>query len=272
MNKRIWIGAVIALVVIGGLALLIFGKNSALSPQGSDSSRVSAQELLNNAVALEQKNEWQQAKELYQKLIAEHPDFKDIAQVQKKSEDLNMRIIFSGIETPQTIIHEVKAGDSLAKIAKQYNTTIELIKRSNNLVNDLIRAGQRIRVWTGVFSTFVDKSQNILILKCNDEVVKVYQVATGANNITPVGTFTIVNKLTNPSWFKSGAVIPPGSPDNILGTRWLGFDIAGYGIHGTTDPQSIGQQLTAGCVRMRNEEVEELYSILPTGTQVTIID
>ena len=272
MSKRIWIGAVIALVVIVGLALFIFaGKNTSL-PQGSNSSHGSAQELLNNAAALEQKNEWQQAKELYQKLIAEYSDFKDIAQVQKKSEDLNMKIIFSGIETPQTVIHEVKAGDSLAKIAKQYNTTIELIKRSNGLTSDMIRAGQRLRIWTGVFSVFVDKSQNILILKCNDEVVKVYQVATGANNITPVGTFTVINKLTNPSWYKSGAVIPPGSPENILGTRWLGFDIAGYGIHGTTDPQSIGQQLTAGCVRMRNEEVEELYSLLPAGTQVTIID
>ena len=139
-------------------------------------------------------------------------------------------------------------------------------------MSDTIRIGQRLRIWKGVFSIFVDKSQNILILKSDDEVVKVYSVATGKNNITPVGDLKIIDKLVNPVWFKSGAIVPPESPDNILGTRWMGFNIPGYGIHGTTDPSSIGQQLTAGCVRMRNEEVEELYSLLPMGTQVTIVD
>ena len=58
----------------------------------------------------------------------------------------------------------------------------------------------------------------------------------------------------------------------VLGTRWMGFDITGYGIHGTTEPDKIGQQVTAGCVRMRNEEVEELYTLIPVGTEVTIQD
>ncbi|MBM3248214.1 MAG: L,D-transpeptidase, partial [Candidatus Omnitrophica bacterium] len=57
-----------------------------------------------------------------------------------------------------------------------------------------------------------------------------------------------------------------------LGTRWMGFDIPEYGIHGTTEPESIGKQATKGCVRMINKDVEELYSILPVGTEVTIID
>ena len=169
-------------------------------------------------------------------------------------------------------MHEVQPGDSLAKIAKKYNTTVELIKKSNGLAGDVIKAGQRLRIWQGTFSVLVDKSQNIMILKSNDDVIKVYPVATGKNNITPVGTFKIVDKLINPVWFKSGAIVPPDSPENILGTRWMGFDIPGYGINATTDPSSIGQQLTAGCVRMRNEDVEELYGLLPVGTQVTITD
>ena len=119
----------------------------------------------------------------------------------------------------------------------------------------------------------MDKSQNILTLKCNDEIIKTYNVATGTNNSTPVGTFKIGNKLVNPVWYKEGAVVPAGSPENILGTRWLGFDdLPSYGIHGTTEPQSIGKQSTAGCVRMINAEVEELYSLLPIGTEVTVVD
>ena len=67
-------------------------------------------------------------------------------------------------------------------------------------------------------------------------------------------------------------MIPPESPDNALGSRWLGFDIKGYGIHGTLQPDKIGQQVTAGCVRMRNADVEELYRILPYATEVVITD
>jgi lipoprotein-anchoring transpeptidase ErfK/SrfK len=67
-------------------------------------------------------------------------------------------------------------------------------------------------------------------------------------------------------------MIPAGNPQNILGSRWLGLDKEGYGIHGTTEPQSLGKQATAGCVRMQNSEVEQLYSIVPKGTEVTIVD
>ena len=52
----------------------------------------------------------------------------------------------------------------------------------------------------------------------------------------------------------------------------MGISQQGYGIHGTTDPASIGAQVTAGCVRMSNPEVEELYAIVPEGTEVVIVD
>jgi len=248
--------------------LFVFNKKplEAVKPSSS------GQELYTEAMGLEEKNEVLAAREAYQKLLSDHPDFKENQNAQKHLEDLNLRVIFSSTETPKTVLHEVKSGDSLAKIAKLYNTTIEFIKKSNNLTGDVIRVGQKLRIWKGAFSVFVDKSQNILILKCDDEVVKVYNVSTGKNNSTPIGTFKIVDKLVNPVWFKSGAIVPPESPDNILGTRWLGFDNPGYGIHGTTEPETIGQQITAGCVRMRNQEVEELYSLLPVGTLVTVAD
>ena len=118
----------------------------------------------------------------------------------------------------------------------------------------------------------IDKSQNILILKSDDEVINIYIVSTGINNSTPVGSFTIVNKLENPPWFKPGVVVPPESPDNILGSRWMGFDLEGYGIHGTNQDESLGQQITQGCIRMSNSDVEELFAIVPTGTKVIIVD
>jgi len=192
--------------------------------------------------------------------------------VQHKVEDLNMKILLSPAIDENSEEYEVKPGDSLTRIAKKYNTTIELIKQVNNLPSDNLRVGQKLKVITAKFSVFVDKSQNILQLKANDRILKTYVVSTGANNSTPVGTFKVVNKLPEPTWFRAGAVIPPGSTENALGARWLGLDVKGYGIHGTIEPDKMGQQVTLGCVRMLNEEVIELYSLVPTGTEVTIVD
>ena len=136
-----------------------------------------------------------------------------------------------------------------------------------------------LKITTAKFSIVVDKSQNTLTFKSGlpfgqetEEVVKTYTVSTGANNSTPVGTFKITTKIVNPPWFSGGRSIPPGDPRNILGSRWMGLTLKGYGIHGTTDDATIGTQCTQGCVRMHNADVEELYSIVPVGTEVTIVD
>jgi lipoprotein-anchoring transpeptidase ErfK/SrfK len=136
----------------------------------------------------------------------------------------------------------------------------------------MIYPGMKLRVLNGKFSILVDKSQNILILKFNDDVVKTYNVSTGKNNSTPTGTYKIINKIINPPWYKDGREIPSTSPENILGSRWMGLDMPGIGIHGTTQPEEIGKQITEGCVRMRNNEVEEAYSLVPLDTEVTIVD
>ncbi len=101
-------------------------------------------------------------------------------------------------------------------------------------------------------------------------MLKTYIVSTGAHNSTPAGTFKIVNKIKDPTWFKEGQAIPSTSPGNHLGPRWMGFDRKSYGIHGTVEPQKLGQQVSAGCIRMKNEEVKELFELIPVGTEVTI--
>ena len=74
----------------------------------------------------------------------------------------------------------------------------------------------------------------------NNEVVQVFAVAVGApNSPSPSGTFTIVNRVANPTYYHPGNVIAPG-PQNPIGTRWIGLNQKGYGIHGTDQPSSIG--------------------------------
>ncbi len=272
MNRRILIvaaasAAVILLVGIQVSRMIVRGSRRAASGSG-----VSLASLLNEARGLEQKNSAPEAMAAYQKLISEFPDSPDVMNWQQKSEELNMKLLFSPALTPQSLLYEVRPGDSLIKIAKEYNTTPELIMRMNNLSDSKIIPGRKLKVWNAPFNIYVDKSQNTLILKSGENIIKTYVVSTGKNNSSPVGAFKIVNKLTNPTWFKAGAVVPSSSPENVLGTRWMGFDLAGFGIHGTIEPERLGQQVTEGCVRMANPEVEELYTIVPVGTEVVIVD
>ena len=148
---------------------------------------------------------------------------------------------------------------------------VELHTRANGMTGDVIRPAQKLKVPKGHFSVVVDKSSNQLLLTEDNQFFKAYPVATGKDNATPEGSFKIVNKIPNPVWYKQGASVPPDSPDNVLGTRWMGFDKKGYGIHGSVDPSDIGKYVTAGCVRMTNADVEELYTILPVGADVTIV-
>lgn len=212
------------------------------------------------------------ARNYYKEIVECFPDSKEISDVQKKMEDINMKLLFSPVITEGSISYIVKPNDTLGKIAREHNTTVELIKKGNNLSSDIIIPGNMLKVNNTNFSIFVDKSQNILFLKRNGEIIKTYTVSTGANNSTPVGKFKIEEKMISPDWYKVGAVVSPDSPEYELGKRWMGISVKGYGIHGTNDSSSIGKQITKGCVRMRNPDVEELYAIVPSGTEVEIVD
>jgi lipoprotein-anchoring transpeptidase ErfK/SrfK len=86
---------------------------------------------------------------------------------------------------------------------------------------------------------------------------------------SPIGTFTIVNRIPNPTYYRPGLVIPPG-PRNPLGTRWIGINLKGYGLHGTDEPDSIGHAQSHGCIRLRNADVERLFEYVRAGDLVEL--
>lgn len=269
MNKK-YLVIIIAVTLIAGVLAVLAGKK--ISGAVGFTGRSSARILINQARQFEAKGSLLEAKLSYQKLVNDFPESPDVTYWQKRAEDINIKLLFSSAVTPKSIVYKIRPGDSINKIAGEHKTTPELIMKSNNLNVALIIPGQEIKIWNAPFSVLVNKSQNILMLKSDEEIFKTYSVSTGKNNSTPAGTFKIINKLTNPTWFKAGAIVPPQSAQNVLGTRWMGFDLTGYGIHGTTEPKELGKQVTQGCVRLSNSDVEELYSIIPVGTEVTVID
>jgi len=195
-----------------------------------------------------------------------------LAAAREKHEARNIRLLFSPSITDGSIEYKVEDGDNLESIAGSFGTTVDLIKASNGLKDDLIIAGSTLKVVTAKFSILINKSQNRLFLNKDGKIFKTYVVSTGRNNSTPAGKFTIEEKMVSPLWYKVGAVVPPDSPEYALGTRWMGLSVKGYGIHGTKEPGLIGRQVTHGCVRMLNSDAEELYVIVPGGTEVVIED
>jgi hypothetical protein len=103
------------------------------------------------------------------------------------------------------------------------------------------------------------------------KVMKVYRVAVGRDSTpSPTGTFTIEDRVSNPTYYHDGKVIPPG-PNNPVGTRWMGLSKAGYGIHGTNEPRSIGKAASHGCIRMSRRDLEDLFAKVRAGDTVEIV-
>jgi lipoprotein-anchoring transpeptidase ErfK/SrfK len=102
------------------------------------------------------------------------------------------------------------------------------------------------------------------------QVLKVYPIAVGTRGTpSPEGDFVIVNRAKDPTYRHAQKQIAPGK-DNPLGTRWMGLNLKGYGIHGTNAPNSVGKAASHGCFRLRKQDVEELYTLVQVGDAVTV--
>ena len=182
----------------------------------------------------------------------------------------------------------VKKGDSLAKISsrEKLGTDWRFVQRINGMASEkALRPDMRLKLAHGPFDAEVVKADfriNIYAGTGSDRVmVASFPCGTGTNDSTPVGTFKVRSgsKLIDPQWTnpRTGEHFAANDPKNPIGERWIGLQgttpdtakFTGYGIHGTTEPQSIGQQMSMGCVRLGDAEVEVVYELI--GEQSTIV-
>jgi len=195
-------------------------------------------------------------------------------EIKSKLNELNAELVFSREPSQGAFIYVVRPGDSLIEIATKFNTNYEFIMRINNKHRTSIKVGEHLKILKGNVTVLVDKSDYTLTLLLDGRFIKQYPVGTGESDKTPEGKFVIENKLKNPVWYSPDGIYQFGDPKNVLGTRWIGFEdkkgLYGYGIHGTTDPDSIGKEMSNGCVRLNNEDVEDLFDYVKTKMTVVI--
>ncbi len=185
--------------------------------------------------------------------------------------------LFSGTSSALFARHSVRERESLAAIAKRHGTTIDAIKRLNGLKSEVIQPRQVLKVLPGKIEIFVDKSEFRLWVLVDGKFLLERPVGLGRKNSTPVGEFFVVERQKNPIWFRPGKTpIPSSDPRNVLGSRWLGFrdtdEHSGFGIHGTLEAGTVGREVSAGCIRLRNEDVDLLFDFTPWNTVVRVVD
>ncbi|MFN3166165.1 MAG: L,D-transpeptidase family protein [Phycisphaeraceae bacterium] len=196
---------------------------------------------------------------------------------------------------PIVALHKVQSGEYLGTIANTYRTPYQFIERVNNIEARRLQAGQTIQVLKGPVHARVDKSDYRMDLYVVDDAglpifLKSFDVGLGEFDSTPVGEYRIKpgSKVgpdaangKGPSWRnpRTGKVYDSDDPDIPIGEYWMALEgteertkgVVGYGIHATNDPNSIGQQQSMGCIRMRDEDVDEVFYTLFEGASTVQI-
>lgn len=206
---------------------------------------------------------------------------------------LNNGMIFGPEVTPGdpfTRLYEIRPGDALSRIANRdaIKTNWRFLQRINGISDpSRIRVGQRIKVVQGPFHAEVDKKAHRIDLwlgEGEDAVfVRSLPVGLGEFDSTPQGTFRVRRggKMINPSWTnpRTGERFAAADPNNPIGEFWIGLDgidshnlqEQGFGIHGTIEPDSIGQDRSMGCVRLGDGDIDLVYEMLTEGNSVVLI-
>ena len=184
-----------------------------------------------------------------------------------------------------SVSERVRPGDSLIAIRKRVLEEhpdillcTGLIQRVNQLRSSTaIRPDDELRVPLERPRVVISLRARWAFYFLGDEVAAAWRVGIGKDeSATPPGRYTIKDKQENPPWHPPGReMVAFGDPENPLGTRWMSWDDENgwhstLGFHGTNDESGVGLPVSQGCIRMRNADVEELFEILPVGSEVLV--
>ncbi len=202
----------------------------------------------------------------------------------------------SGEIVGETLIVEAREEDTFVILARRHDVGFEALRQANPDVDPWLPGeGTQVVIPT---QFVLPRAERRGIVVNVPELRLYYFPDDGSNRVithpisigrmdwgTPLGRTTIVAKAEKPSWYPPQsirdehaamndplpAVVPPG-PDNPLGDHALRLGIPGYLIHGTNKPAGLGMRVTHGCIRMFPEDIEGLFSMVPTGTPVHIVN
>ncbi len=167
--------------------------------------------------------------------------------------------------------YEVQPGERLEDIAQRYNVPWQLLAKINGIDDPAsLRPGERIKVVRGPFNAVVDLEKRELTLTlANGSYAGRFPIGIGQDQPPREGSFAVSDKVVDPVYHGRNAVVGAGDQANPYGTRWIGLgtDLA---IHGTDRAENVGRTDLPGSISMKPQDIEDVFDILATGSQVTI--
>ena len=188
--------------------------------------------------------------------------------------------------------YKVLAGESLIEVARKFDLGFNAIADANPHTDPWIPPGGTLVVIPSAWilpelptrSGIVINIPEFRLYYFNRKPGPVVTFPLGIGDQgrdTPVGNYTVVEKITGPAWHVPNSIrlefpflpkVVPHGPNNPLGSHALRLSRRDLLIHGTNRPWGIGRRSSHGCLRLYPEDIVRLYKMVPKGTRVTVIN
>jgi hypothetical protein len=224
------------------------------------------------AAKLRQEGKLIEARDALVAVLQRFPNGQHIEEAKDLLGQVNIEMLFSDYRSPEKEEYVVRSGDVLAKIAAKTKTTPELILRTNNLTNSMLRVGQHLLISRPDFSIFIQRKAQTVVLLNHGQFFKRYHIKTV--RVSAKQPPRISTRVAEVLAWKNGRRVGFGTKEYVGSTRWIRLAQPGYFLFAEADAthrDTTGQPPPPG-LGMVASDVEELSSLVNGKTAVTITD
>jgi LysM repeat protein len=224
------------------------------------------------AAKLRQEGKLMEARDALLSYLQKFPTGQHIEEAKDLLGQVNVEMLFTEYRSPEKQEYIVRSGDVLAKIANKTKTTPELIMRTNNLTNPMLRVGQRLLISRPDFSIFIQRKAQTVILLNHGQFFKRYRVKLV--KLSAKQAPRITTRVAEVMAWKGGKRVGFGTKEWQGSVRWIRLAQPGYFLFAVLEPgqRDEAAQPPPPGLGLPASDMEELSSLVNSKTAVTITD